>query len=129
MIAFETVRAQRIVADSTSLDGLHPPVGGVALRLASDEVLLIIDDQSFNWSVADPDAIVVDESGLSGVLLDRGGFEHAIAPHIDWAIPTAHPALAQGLVAGVPCKLWFDEDDDVLVLCSTSHVHELEARL
>ena len=129
MIAFETVRAQRIVADSTSLDGLHPPVGGVALRLAPDEVLLIIDEERFDGNVADPGAIVVDESGLGGVLLDREGFAHVIAPHVDWAIPTARPALAQGLVAGVPCKLWFDEDDDVLVLCSTSHVHELEARL
>ena len=138
MITFATMPGLRMVAAPAALDAATVPFPWVGLRLAPDELLMLADPAAhsaeprpigWSMSVEDDQAITEPEDGLSGAWLDREAFDHVVRPHIDWAIPLVCPVLAQGLVAGVPCKLWFSEPDSVLILCSTSHVHELEALL
>ena len=71
--------------------------------------------------------IVVDEVGFVGWWLTPEELDHVVT-HIDWPLPTDRPALAQGLIAGVPAKLWLDEDR-ALLLCAAAYAHELEERL
>ena len=126
MIGLATVLGHRVVASAESLDGIEWPEEAVVLRLARDEVLVLTEHDEL--AVSDEHVIAEEEAGFSGVSLTDAEFDQLVRLHIDWAIPATRPALAQGLVAGVPCKLWF-ADDSVLLLCLTAHVHELEARL
>ena len=79
-------------------------------------------------AIDDPDAIVVTETGFSGVWLAADAFDAIVGPFIEWSVPAARPALAQGLIAGVPAKLWLMADR-VLLLCPTAHAHDLHERL
>ena len=72
--------------------------------------------------------LIVDEAGFVGWWLTPDEVTASVLPHVDWPIPTARPALAQGLVAGVPAKLWLTEDRSLL-LCPAAYAHELEERL
>ena len=129
-MAFSSVQGHRIVASPDILDATSWPYAMWVLRLAPDEVLLLDDvaADTVRPTVDDPFAIIEPESGFAEAGYDLAMFEAVVAPHIDWAIPSTRPAVAQGLVAGVPCKLWFT-DDGVLLICLIAHVHELEARL
>ena len=126
MIGLAARLGHRVVAGAESLDSIEWPEDALVLRLARDEVLVLTELNEL--VVSDEHVIVEEEAGFSGTNLSDTEFEQLVRPHIDWAIPTARPSLAQGLIAGVPCKLWF-ADDSVLVLCLTAHAHELAARL
>ena len=130
-MTFSTPVAHRVVAAPQVLDGASWPEWSDVLRLAPDEVLVVheVGADVVTPSVDDPFAIVEPEAGFMEVWWEPEGFTARVAPHIDWAIPTDRPALAQGLVAGVPCKLVFELDGGVRLLCLTAHVHELEERL
>jgi hypothetical protein len=67
------------------------------------------------------------ESGFVGWWLTPEELDRVVS-HIDWPLPTERPVLAQGLVAGVPAKLWLAEDR-ALLLCAAAYAHELEERL
>ncbi len=129
MMGFSAVTAHRVVAAPEVLDASVWPEWSDVLRLAADEALVIheVGADVVTPIIDDPFAIIEPESGFMESWCDSEWFAARVAPHIDWAIPT-RPALAQGLVAGVPCKLRF-ADDSVLVLCLTAHVHELKERL
>jgi hypothetical protein len=71
---------------------------------------------------------VVDEAGFVGWWLTLDELNDAVVPHVDWPLPEDRPALAQGLVAGVPAKLWLAEDR-ALLLCAAAYAHELVDRL
>ena len=130
-MTFSTIFAHRVVAAPEVLDAASWPEWSDILRLAPDEVLVIHEDGAdvVTPIVDDSHAIVELEAGFMETWWDQGEFEQLVRPHIDWAIPAARPALAQGLVAGVPCKVVFESDGGVRLLCLTAHVHELEARL
>ena len=49
-------------------------------------------------------------------------------PHIEWPLPETRPVLVQGTIAGVPAKLWLEEDR-ALLLTLAAYRHELESRL
>ncbi len=51
-----------------------------------------------------------------------------VLPHVDWSLPDERPVLAQGLIAGVPAKLWLTTDQSLL-LCAAPYAHELSERL
>ena len=125
------IDAHRVVASPASLDRATWPQWADVLRIAADEALVIheVGADSVAPVVDDPHAIIEPESGF--VELEWGDIEllKRITRHLEWSLPTKRPALAQGLVAGVPCKVWLEADDTVRLFCSTSHVHELEARL
>ena len=125
MRALEPVTALRVVASEEALDAAPWTEGTIVLRFASDDafVLGVSDDQ-----VADGHAIVARESGFTGAWLTREELEDRVLPHIEWTVPTGRPALAQGLIAGVPAKLWLEEDR-ALLLCAAAYAHELAERL
>jgi hypothetical protein len=120
----EPMPALRMVASPTVLDELAPPEGAAALRLASDDLLIL---GAASVEVAG-EHLIVDEAGFVGWWLTPDEVTASVLPHVDWALPTARPALAQGLVAGVPAKLWLTEDRSLL-LCAAAYAHELEERL
>jgi hypothetical protein len=73
-------------------------------------------------------AIIEKEVGFVGWWLTPDELATAVLPHVDWPLPSSRPALAQGLVAGVPAKIWLT-DDRALLLCAAAYAHELAERL
>ena len=124
MRAPERVDALRVVASPGALDELAWTDDVVALRLAADD-LLAVGAASVQLS---GEHIIVDEAGFVGWWLTPDEVTANLLPHVDWPLPTERPALAQGLIAGVPAKLWLAEDR-ALLLCATAYAHELEERL
>lgn len=124
MRAPEPLSALRVVASPGALDHLTWPDDVAPMRLAPDD-LLAIGAASVQ---VDGDHLVVDEAGFVGWWLTPDELNEAVIPHLDWPLPAARPAFAQGLVAGVPAKLWLT-DDRALLLCAAAYAHELEERL
>jgi hypothetical protein len=120
----EPLPALRVVAAPEALDDVATLDGQPGLRLAPDE-LLLIGAASVEVS---GENLVVDETGFVGWWLTPEELREQVVPRVDWPLPTARPALAQGLVAGVPAKLWLAEDR-ALLLCAAAYAHELEERL
>jgi hypothetical protein len=122
----EHLRGTRFVAAASTLDGLPLFDDAIALRLAADD-LLVIHPGSLTLAVGDQPIIQEKETGFVGWWLTPEELDHVVA-HIDWPLPSERPALAQGLVAGVPAKLWLAEDS-ALLLCASAYAHELVERL
>ena len=124
MRAPELLPALRVVAAPEALDDLTLADEHAALRLAPDDMLVI---GAASAQVVG-EHLLVDEAGFVGWWLTPDEVREHVLPHIDWPLPTSRPALAQGLVAGVPAKLWLAEDR-ALLLCSAAYAHELMERL
>jgi hypothetical protein len=122
----EALRATRFVAAPAALDAQPWFDDFVTLRLAPDD-LLVIHPGSMIVALEDEPIIQEKESGFVGWWLTPEELEHVVT-HVDWPLPADRPALAQGLIAGVPAKLWLDEDR-ALLLCAAAYAHELEERL
>jgi hypothetical protein len=115
----------RVVASPQALDRLTWPDGSVTLRLAPDDLLVIGKAMA---ALGDEPAIVEQEAGFVGWWLTLEELHEHVLEHVDWPLPASRPALAQGLIAGVPAKLWLTLDR-ALLLCPAAYAHELEARL
>ena len=124
MRAPERLPALRVVGSPEALDEVSAPDGQPVLRVAPDE-LLVIGAASVEVT---GEHLVVDEAGFVGWWLTPEEVRDQVLPRVDWPLPIARPALAQGLVAGVPAKLWLTEDRTLLV-CAAAYAHELEERL
>ena len=124
MRAPEPLSALRIVAEPRALDGLTLADEHPALRLAPDDMLVI---GAASAEVVG-EHLIVDEAGFVGWWLTPDEVTTHVLPHVDWPLPTVRPALAQGLIAGVPAKLWLAEDR-ALLLCPAAYAHELMERL
>jgi hypothetical protein len=120
----EPIHALRVVASPDALDDLAWTDEVAALRLAPDD-LLAVGAASVQ---VNGEHLVVDEAGFVGWWLTPDEVREHVLPHVDWPLPSSRPALAQGLVAGVPAKLWLSEDR-ALLLCAAAYAHELEERL
>ena len=131
MTGFASVTSHRVVAAPEVLDASVWPEWSDVLRLASDEALVIheLGADVVTPIIDDPFAIIEPETGYVELLWYDPDLLEVVSRHVDWEIPTTRPALAQGLVAGVPCKLYLGADGTVRVLCLTAHVHELGERL
>jgi hypothetical protein len=114
-----------VVATPSALDAATWRPAGIALRVAADETLAI---GSSAVDLDDPFAIIEPESAFVGWWLTPDQFSTFVVPHLEWVLPTQRPSLAQGLVAGVPLKLWL-EADRVLVITSSGLAHEAVDRL
>ena len=129
MRALEAMPGLRVVATPESLDGALWSEDAIVLRFAPDDAFAIgMSDVALADELADEDAIVEPERGFVGTWLTRDELIDHVQPHIEWPLPAARPALAQGLIAGVPAKLWL-EDDRALLLCAAAYAHELTERL
>ena len=123
MRAPEPFVGARIVAAPGVLDAVMVPEGHAALRLAADELFVL---GKFKVNGLEP-LIQEDEHGFVGWWLTPDEVAE-VAQHVEWTIPSTRPVLAQGLVAGVPARLWLT-DDRALLLCAAAHAHELVERL
>ena len=104
------LEATRAAAAPAALDALtaDPPWPGdaLAMRIAADELLVTAPP---DFEVAgDPHAIVERETGFSCVWLDAADTAALLDRECDWERPAGRPALAQGEIAGIPVKLWFE---------------------
>lgn len=122
----ERLRLLHVVANPTALDAAVWAGGAVVLRVAPDEVLAWTDtapDLS-----ADPHAIVRPDDGYAAVWLNADEAAEFLARNCEWAAPRGRPAFAQGAVAGLPLKLWF-EQNRVLILVPAPFATDLEERM
>ena len=132
MRASERLYGLRVVASPEALDHARFAGAGVAgevtvLRIAADEVLAL---GAVSADVADPHAIVELETAFVGWQLTPAEFASNVERHVEWPLPVHRPAFVQGLIAGLPLKLWFDDDHDrVLVIASSGLAHEVVDRL
>jgi hypothetical protein len=121
--ALEPLRGLRVVADPAAIDAAHWHGDNVTvLRFAPDDAFGI---DAEGVAVDDADAIVEPEVGFSGarIAIDE------VVGHLEWSLPVARPALAQGSIAGVPAKLWLAADGGVLLVTATAYADELARRL
>lgn len=123
----ERINATRIVASAPALDAVAWPAGAVVLRVAPDEALVLAEVEPDGvWSL-DPHAIVVAETGFVGVWLAPDEALDLLERACEWEPPTARPAFAQGMVAGLPLKIWF-ETDRALFITPAPFAADLEER-
>jgi hypothetical protein len=120
----EAVSASRIAAKAAALDTARWPAGSLALRIAPDEVLLIGGGRP---QVDDPHAMVVADGGWCGVWLPAEQAYPFLRGAAAWPMPDDRPAFAQGMVAGLPVKLWL-EDDRVLFIVPAAFATDFEER-
>jgi hypothetical protein len=120
----ERLDGLRIVATPEALEHAYYEGDVVVLRIAHDEALVI---GAVAAEVPDDHAIVERETAFVGWGLSFVEFDRLIARHIEWQLPGGRPALAQGLAAGLPVKLWFDHDR-VLLIVSSGFAHEAATR-
>ena len=125
MPVFERVHTTRIVATPAALDAARWPAGHIALRTAADEVLII--PPLAEPLVVDEHAIVLADSSFFGGWIAAALALTVLERECEWELPRARPAFAQGMVAGLPLKLWF-ESERVLVLVAGPFAHELAER-
>lgn len=124
------LEASRVSATPGPLDALiaEPPwpTGALAFRTAPDELLVTATP---DFEVAgDPHAIVERETAFSYVWLDEATAERVLDRECEWRRPDARPALAQGEVAGIPAKLWF-EAGRTLILVPAPFADAFQRRL
>jgi len=119
----EPLTGVRVVASPAALDALAWPDGVTPLRLAADDLFAL------GATTAELTAALVEEErGFVGWWLTVEELHDHLLEHLDWPLPAERPALAQGLIAGVPAKLWLTHDR-VLLLTSAAYAHELMERL
>ncbi len=129
MPALKRIAATRIVATPAALDTADIPQSSLALRFAADE--LFVTPPLQNESVIllhDPHAIVISEGGFAGTWLPAAAAAEFLAHHCEWEMPNGRPAFAQGAVAGIPTKLWL-EDDQVLFIVPAPYAADFGERM
>ena len=126
MPALKRLPATRIVATPATLDGVVWPDEALVLRFAPDEVLVMPPLGSV--PVSDPHAIIIADGGFAGVWLTAGEALAFLERACEWEIPSGRPAFAQGSVAGIATKIWFEEER-VLFIVQAPYAHDFEERL
>ena len=94
------------------------------MRLAADEVLITPPTAV---EVADPHAIIVPEGSFAGAWVSATEAQGIIERECEWELPHPRPAFAQGAIAGIPVKLWLEEER-VFFVVSAPFVTEFEER-
>jgi hypothetical protein len=115
--ALKRIAATRIVAQPNALDAANVPQSSLALRFAADELFITppLQDESVIFS-HDPHAIVISEGGFAGTWLDNETAADFLQRNCVWEVPNGRPAFAQGAVAGIPTKLWLEEERVLLIV-------------
>ncbi len=126
MRALNPFPATRVVAAPSALEAAGWPADALVLRLAPDEVLII--PPAPGLALADAHALIEPEGAFYGVWLSTADAEAFLERACAWPWPTKRPAFAQGAVAGVPVKMWF-EAERVLFLVAAPFAADLEERL
>lgn len=126
----ERLSGCRIVASPPALGALGA-LGAtgesIFMRLAADE-LLIIGAAPATDAINDPHAIITDETGFAGVWWPAAPALEFLGRAAEWELPKSRPAFAQGMVAGLPVKLWL-ESERVLFVTAAPYAADLEERM
>jgi len=125
MLTLKQIPATRIVATSSALDQAAWPADTLVFRIATDEVLVTPPVDGLN--LEDPHAIIVPDGGFATAWVAADQALAFLERACEWALPSQRPAFAQGAVAGVPIKLWL-EDERILFVVPVPYVHDFEAR-
>ncbi len=123
------IQGTRIASTAAAIDGIDAaafPAGALVLRLAADEVFVTAAVSTD--VVNDPHAIVEPDGGFVGAWVNAPEALAILARHCEWEQPQQRPAFAQGAVAGLAVKLWF-EADRVLFVVSAPYAADLELLL
>ncbi len=100
--------------DRLEMDALDLADDVIPMRFASDELVLLGHTSAID--VDDPHAIVVRDGSWHGEWLSASQSELLLRAECAWAVPERRPAFAQGLVAGLPAKLWFEPERTLVVV-------------
>lgn len=136
MPALEPFVCLRVVATVAAIDAARWPGGSIALRVAPDEALVIPDSVAHSAdstdlsdvTVADPHAIIERDTGWCAAWVPSAQAIDLLERACRWEPPRARPAFAQGALADLPVKMWF-EADRVLFVVAAPFAVDLEARL
>lgn len=124
-LVLERLEGLRIIANAAALDVADWPDGSRVFRLAPDDVFLLGDGEVH---LEDPHAIIELETGFSGMTMEPVAALAWLEATCEWELPRQRPAFAQGAVAGLAVKLWFDEDE-VFVMTASAFAAELAERM
>jgi len=105
----EPVVVTRVVAASSALDSLTSTPEATILRLSADEALVL--DGAI--SVDDPHALVLEDHGWIVKRLDEAELRVSLAELCAWE---PQPGLNQGMVAGLPAKVWIAGDRSFMIV-------------
>ena len=126
MHELKRIQGTRIVATPAALDSARWPSDALALRLAADEIF--VTTQVAADLIDDPHAIVAPDGGFAGLWLPTAEARDFLERTCEWELPSARPAFAQGMVAGLPVKLWLEEEK-ILFIVAAPYAHELAERM
>lgn len=119
----------RIAATPAALNAVEWPDEARVMRFAPDELFVTPPlDSPELVTQHDEYAIILHDAAFSGVWLDETVALKLLERLCEWELPQERPAFAQGAVAGIPTKLWF-EGEQVLVIVSSPYAAEMEERL
>ena len=120
----------RIVAKPAALDAVAWPDELLVLRTAPDEVYIAAPPEDIaDVSIGDDYAIVIGDGSFSGMWMEEEDGLTVLEHTCEWEPPKARPAFAQGMVAGIPTKLWFDETEGILFIVPTPYWVEFTERV
>lgn len=110
----------RVVSTPEALAATEFPDDLLVLPLAPDERLVV---GTTPFVVPDPHAIVVGDAGWSARWFDAADANAMLDSHCPWDPPRERPSFAQGMVAGLPVKLWQAEERTLVIV---PHVFAVE---
>ncbi len=102
----------RIIAKPEALDALE--FKGLMFRFAPDDALVLSEVEA--QKVNDPHAILAEEKGFVGIWLKRKEALEFLRHNCEWELPEIFPAFAQGMVAGLAMKLYFEKTRVLLMV-------------
>ena len=98
----------------------------LVLRFAPDEAFAV---GATGVRLGDPEAIVEPELGYSAVMFPVDEFIDVVLPKIEWPVAPTRPAFCQGLIAGVPVKLYIDSTGAATVFVMNAYLDDFLSRL
>lgn len=111
----------RVVAAPEAIDQLS----GSVLRIAPDDALVLEVD---GVKVDDPEAIVEPDAGWVKMSMSEERAIELISVHASWRPPSERPVLAQGMLGGLPAKVYLDGEATMIIVAAPFE-SELEERL
>lgn len=126
MHALKPLGAVRVAARATALDAARWPDNLIVLRIAADEAIVLPrlrraernNDRIGSFLVDDEHAITAIDTSLCGVWIPIDDALDILQRECEWELPTLRPTFAQGAVAGLPVKLWFEHDRVLFIVAA-----------
>lgn len=112
--------AMRVVAAPEAIDSARLTDQALLLRLAPDDALVVGGEVE----VDDPHAIMVRDTGWVGMPIEEEHLREALRRLCAFE---PQPGLNQGMVAGLPVKIWIDGADSMVIVAAAFSA-ELEER-